>query len=306
MADDRSSGPCCIEASCVFLVHFTSCPAHPLGSLISLVVDVHCHPTDLPFSDTEVSNVGLGGLSAMATRIHDQELVDGFGREHGRHTGSSGNVLAATEAIACFGELKVPFKSDRNLTRAPGYHPWFCHLLSVDPEDKAIDKRTHYESIFIPPDAKPEKKASYQQTLSEILGDLPNPVRLQPLLDDMRDRIRRARENGQLVMVGEVGLDRSFRIPYPQAAVSSQAKSTSPVERAESVIATSGEDEMAQKQALPVKRKTLTPFTTSTAHQLRVLEMQFDAALDFGINVSLHSVKAQGKAVKRNTPFPTV
>ncbi|KAI5450526.1 Cut9-interacting protein scn1 [Naganishia albida] len=253
----------------------------PDPAVLKLLVDVHCHPTDLPFSDTEVSNVGLGGLSAMATRIHDQELVDGFGREHGRHTGSSGNVLAATEAIACF-----------------GYHPWFCHLLSVDPEDKAIDKRTHYESIFIPPDAKPEKKASYQQTLSEILDDLPNPVRLQPLLDDMRDRIRRARENGQLVMVGEVGLDRSFRIPYPQAAVSSQSKSTSPVERAESVIATSGEDEMAQKQALPVKRKTLTPFTTSTAHQLRVLEMQFDAALEFGINVSLHSVKAQGETIK--------
>lgn len=103
-------------------------------------------------------------------------------------------------------------------------------------------------------------------------------------------------------MVGEVGLDRSFRIPYPQSTPSSaDARSASPVERAENVIATSGEDELAQRQSLPVRRKTLTPFTTSTAHQLRVLEMQFDVALERGVNVSLHSVKAQGKLTSRDT-----
>jgi hypothetical protein len=58
---------------------------------------------------------------------------------------------------------------------------------------------------------------------------------------------------------------------------------------------------MAQRQSLPVRRKTLTPFTTSTAHQLRVLEMQFDLALEFGVNVSLHSVRAQGKPTSRDT-----
>jgi hypothetical protein len=72
------------------------------------VVDVHCHPTDLPFSDSQVKDVGLGGLSAMATRMHDQELVEGFGQEYGRRAGHiQGNASIenrATEAIACFGE----------------------------------------------------------------------------------------------------------------------------------------------------------------------------------------------------------
>jgi Tat protein secretion system quality control protein TatD with DNase activity len=184
-----------------------------------------------------------------------------------------------------------------DLTWTLGYHPWFCHLLSVNSDDTPIDKYTHYASIFIPPDAKPEKTAQYQQILSEIIDDLPEPVRFRPLLDDMRKRIHRARDNGLLVMVGEVGLDRSFRIPFPQSRLLDTAfSSASPVERAESVIATSGADEMAHKQSLPVTSKTLTPFTTSTAHQLRILEMQFHVALEFGVNVSLHSVKAQGKA----------
>lgn len=182
----------------------------------------------------------------------------------------------------------------------PGYHPWFCHLLSVNRDDTPLDKYAHYATIFVPSDAKPEKTVQYHQVLSEIIDDLPEPVQLQPLLDEMRHRIRRARDNGQLVMVGEVGIDRSFRIPYPQPRSSDPSPdklgSASPIERAESVIATSGPDEMAQKQLLPVKRKTLTPFTTSTAHQLRVLELQFAIALEFGVNVSLHSVKAQGNA----------
>jgi hypothetical protein len=79
------------------------------------VVDAHCHPTDLPFSDAEVKNVRLGGLSAMATRIHDQELVEGFGREYGRSQARVGDS-STTEAIACFGELFGNCKCDRKLT----------------------------------------------------------------------------------------------------------------------------------------------------------------------------------------------
>ena len=181
----------------------------------------------------------------------------------------------------------------------PGYHPWFCHLLSVDETDEPIDKYAHYASIFIPDNAKAEKSEQYQQILRDIVNRLPEPVRLKPLLEDMRHRIRKAQSNQQLVMIGEVGLDRSFRIPYPrkdaQGISSAYSGDASLIREAENTIATAGEEEMAQKQAVMSPHKSLTPFTTSTAHQLRVLELQVEMAIEFGINVSLHSVKAQGE-----------
>lgn len=166
--------------------------------------------------------------------------------------------------------------------------------------DTPIDKYAHYASIFIPENLQLEKSKQYHQILQEIVDHLPEPVLLKPLLEEMRQRIRKAQSNGHLVMIGEVGLDRSFRVPYPRningTRSSSQSGNTSPIQAAENTIATAGAEEMAQKQALPIPHKTLTPFTTSTAHQLRVLEMQVEVAIEFGINVSLHSVKAQGEA----------
>lgn len=109
-------------------------------------------------------------------------------------------------------------------------------------------------------------------------------------------------------MVGEVGLDRSFRIPYPlDPAVARTTSDPITVEDAENTIAATGpEQELAAKREnkpdvdeLKPRTKTLTPFTTSTAHQLHVLELQFQVALECGVNVSLHSVKAQGKLLFR-------
>ena len=59
-------------------------------------------------------------------------------------------------------------------------------------------------------------------------------------------------------MLGEVGLDRSFRVALDYAA--------SPRE--------------------------LTPFTIPFEHQLVILEAQLDLAVELGRNVSLHSVKS--------------
>jgi hypothetical protein len=58
----------------------------------------------LPFSQDQVKNVGLGGLSAMATRIHDQELVEAYGEEHGfRADGLDAQEQSIARVVACFG-----------------------------------------------------------------------------------------------------------------------------------------------------------------------------------------------------------
>lgn len=60
-------------------------------------------------------------------------------------------------------------------------------------------------------------------------------------------------------MLGEVGLDRIFRVPFDYFASNRQ----------------------------------LTPFTIPMKHQLAILEAQIDLAVELGRNVSFHSVKSQ-------------
>jgi hypothetical protein len=77
--------------------------------LISLVTDAHCHPTDVPFPEETVQNVGLGGLASMATRTTDQDLVAQFSLDHGlRDEDEDDRAIKRTrrpgpETIACFG-----------------------------------------------------------------------------------------------------------------------------------------------------------------------------------------------------------
>jgi hypothetical protein len=80
------------------------------------VTDAHCHPTDNPFGDEDVANVGLGGICAMATRTSDQSLVAELSRRHGvEYEIAPGGVSRkrrcearegqdGMEVIACFGE----------------------------------------------------------------------------------------------------------------------------------------------------------------------------------------------------------
>lgn len=76
------------------------------------VTDSHCHPTDLPFSTTQARNVGLGGLAAMATRIHDQSLVESFGETYVNGKETSDVAAASTEVVACFGTSLKPHASE--------------------------------------------------------------------------------------------------------------------------------------------------------------------------------------------------
>lgn len=84
---------------------------------------------------------------------------------------------------------------------------------------------------------------------------LPEPIPISDVLIGLRRNFA----DFPQAMLGEVGLDRSFRVPFDYFA--------SPRE--------------------------LTPFVIPLHHQLVILEAQLDLAVELGRNVSLHSVKSQ-------------
>jgi Tat protein secretion system quality control protein TatD with DNase activity len=130
-----------------------------------------------------------------------------------------------------------------------GYHPWFTHTISLQ---SVLSKDEHYKQIFLK--SRPAD-SDYTDAFEKLLPLLPDPIPLHDVLSDLRHNFEKFPE----AMLGEVGLDRAFRVAFDYFASPRQ----------------------------------LTPFTIPFDHQLAVLEAQLDIAVELGRNVSLHSVKAQ-------------
>jgi Tat protein secretion system quality control protein TatD with DNase activity len=96
--------------------------------------------------------------------------------------------------------------------------------------------------------------------LEKLLPYLPDPSSLDHVLSELRHNLGLFPQ----AMLGEVGLDRSFRVPLDFSA--------SPRE--------------------------LTTFTIPFKHQISVLEAQLDVAVELGRNVSFHSVKAHNHTLE--------
>lgn len=159
-------------------------------------------------------------ICAMSTMASDQQRVRDLAMAY------------PTKVIPCF-----------------GHHPWFSHLISTQ---AALSKDDHYRSLFLGTSpAKPEHVQAYQR----LLNSLPEPTPLS----DVLMKLRRNFEDLHQAMLGEVGLDRSFRVPFDYFASPRQ----------------------------------LTPFVIPLDHQLAILEAQLDLAVELGRNVSFHSVRSQ-------------
>lgn len=129
--------------------------------------------------------------------------------------------------------------------RSPvGYHPWAAHTLSLE---KTPDARTHYARLF--GEAQDDETAA-------LYDALPSPTPLSDALDQLCAHLKAFPQ----ALVGEVGLDRSFRIPDPR-----------------------------------VGGRRLTRLQTPIDHQLAVLRPQMQMACALGRSVSMHSVRAAGQ-----------
>lgn len=204
--------------------------------LAGLLVDTHCHATDDP------SAYGASSYEELARRVGEVSV----GRLVCMSTNDRDQDIVAQLATAQ-GDKVVP---------CFGWHPWFAHHVSL--EHPAPSKRDHYRALFGDSDE-----------VAEIWDQLADPLSLQQLLDGVRAKFERFPH----AMLGEVGIDRAFRIPRRKWDY----------------------DPEASTQRTPGPK--LTKLKTPQDHQISILRAQIQLALQYRRNVSLHSVQAAGLTV---------
>ncbi|KAF8808130.1 TatD DNase family Scn1 [Phlegmacium glaucopus] len=205
----------------------------PNTAVLRHIVDVHCHPTDAPdgISSNSMQHLDIT-VCAMSTMQTDQALVKQLATAY------------PEKVVPCF-----------------GYHPWFSHLISTT--SNPISKDEHYRSLFLPSSignaaadaTDSEETNSLEAQFATLIAHLPDPRPLSEVLTELRQNL----SDFPTSMLGEVGLDRVFRVPLDYFA--------SP--------------------------RHLTAFTIPLAHQVAILEAQMEVAVELGKNISLHSVKSQ-------------
>lgn len=213
------------------------------------IYDAHCHPTDTMGTVPSIRDMKAATLTVMATRGQDQELV----------------VQAAQDLNG----LKDKTKEDKILP-CFGWHPWFSHQILDDtqpdapttsPTDEAKLKQTHYTAVLTP---SPSEDPDFIQSL-------PTPKPLSILISETRTRLKQF----PTALVGEIGLDKSFRLPGAW---------------------TSQELDSRDEQLTPGSRegRRLSPYKVKLDHQRAVLKAQLRLAGEMQRAVSIHSVQAHG------------
>lgn len=195
-------------------------------------------------------------LTVMSTRSQDQDLVSDIAAQQGVQaqdldTLKSPQSSAANRIVPCF-----------------GWHPWFSHQLYDDTVPKSTydgtesGKVAHYDAILTPSPSSKDPSFS---------ASLPSPRPLSEFLNETRSRL----EKYPLALVGEVGIDRAFRLPGSWTA----------------------DDEAQRDEGLtPGGRegRRLSPYRVQLSHQAAILQAQLRLAGEMGRAVSVHGVQAHG------------
>ncbi|KAL8822581.1 MAG: hypothetical protein Q9191_006684 [Dirinaria sp. TL-2023a] len=192
----------------------------------------------------------------MATRGEDQDIVAQFS-DRLSMTRSSIQHLMSTDSESSGESQIVP---------SFGWHPWFSHQIYIDASPGSgsafseAEKIYHYKSVITP---APEDE--------EFLRALPDPRPLSGLLE----QIRKFLQQYPYALVGEIGLDRSFRLPenwMPNVHTEREADMT-PGGR---------------------EGRRLSHFKVNIDHQKSILKAQLKLAGEMQRAVSVHGVAAHG------------
>ena len=215
------------------------------------VFDAHCHPTDIMASIKGIADMDARVLTVMASRSQDQDLVAHSARNY-----------------PITGNYDLDNKSSKHVVPAFGWHPWFTHQI-YDDQDSQIEpsNKEHYQAVLAPtPDDE------------QFIQSLPTPIPLSQYINTTEQRLRQF----PLALVGEVGLDRAFRLPYGEFLGMGDV----------ALAKTDG----SKEEYTPGSRegRPLSPHRVSLEHQKTILRAQFELAGKLRRAVSVHSVQTHG------------
>ncbi|KAL9584951.1 MAG: hypothetical protein Q9212_001804 [Teloschistes hypoglaucus] len=189
----------------------------------------------------------------MATRGEDQEIV----RQFANRDVDMGTVV---EELRSLGNEESPCR----IVPSFGWHPWFSHQV--------LDDLSYAQSKTELPDATSHYKAVLSLSPDdEFILSLPEPGLLSGLLSEIREHL----QSFPYALIGEIGIDRSFRLPMHWDPSSEAAKNAS---------------------LTPGSRdgRPLTHHRVHTDHQRVILKAQLNLAGEMGRPVSIHGVAAHG------------
>ena len=219
------------------------------------VYDAHCHPTDTVPSIDKITDMKTRALTIMATRGQDQSLVANV----------MDKVGMTTDTLNCLKTMSNGHKDRAYVVPSFGWHPWFSHQIFDDlgaeeAMEKSINKYKHYKKVITP---SPDD--------GDFIDSLPTPRSLSALLDQTRSYLKQY----PFALVGEIGLDRAFRIPGLEMVRNAQERDPS--------LTPGGRE-----------GRPLSPYRVDMDHQRRILTAQLNLAGELQRAVSVHGVAAHG------------
>ncbi|GJJ68164.1 TatD DNase family protein [Entomortierella parvispora] len=218
----------------------------------------------LSFSSAAVTAVPESGVGREAFLAMSKQLQDHMNKDQDQDEGKEEDANKSNSANTARVESFAAAGKDKE-------NPVPHNPIELSTSDQhRISSFEHYKQVLGLPNSAPENY------LQELSTRLPEPRVLELALEELRRKL----EEHPNALLGEIGLDRTARVPEPSVNATTAPAATN-----------SGAEKDGQKEA-PQKKITLA--LTSIQHQLDIVREQLKIAASLNRAVSFHCVQAYG------------